>query len=79
MPASRLVGDEPERREVLVLGGLGLDPDCVPGELLEVEHLALVRVLDPRHPQVRLGPRRALRLQHDARHLKKKMSTICSK
>ena len=69
MPASRLVGDEPERGEVLVLGGLGLDPDCVPGELLEVEHLALVRVLDPRHPQVSLGPRRTLGLQHDAGHL----------
>ena len=40
-PATRLVGDEPERGEVLVLGGLGLDPNRVPGELLEVKHLAL--------------------------------------
>ena len=30
---------------------------------------SLVRVLDPRHPQVCLGPRGALRFQDDARHL----------
>ena len=40
-PATRLVGDEPEGGEVLVLGGFGLDPHRVPGELLEVKHLAL--------------------------------------
>ena len=73
MPAARLVGDEPERREVLVLGGLGLDPDRVPGQLLEVEHLSLVRVLDPGHPQVRLGPRGALGLEDDAGHLQEEI------
>ena len=59
-----LVGDEPEGREVLVLGGLGLNPDGLPGQLLEDEHLALLRVLDPRQPQVGLLPGRRLRLHH---------------
>ena len=41
VPASRLVGDKPERGEILVLGRLGLDPHRMPRELLEVKHLAL--------------------------------------
>ena len=45
-PTSGLVGDQPQRGEILGHAAPGLYPHSLPAQLLEHHHLALVHVLE---------------------------------
>lgn len=64
-PTSGLVGDQPQTCEVFLDSASSLNPDRLPAELLESQHLSLLQVLQPGVGQSSTLPVRSTRFYHD--------------